>query len=67
VDDLDPQTPILTFDSLINGANRDLGEYTYVLEAGFSQVSKNCYVFCQTVGGVFLTFLPKIKDGNSIW
>jgi len=32
----------------------------------FSQVAKNCQVFCQTIGGVFLTFLPKIKDGNSI-
>ena len=40
--------------------------YIYALEAGFSQVCKNCQVFCQTVGGVFLTFLPKIKDGNSI-
>src|SRR6185312_12847020 len=40
--------------------------YIYALEAGFSQVTKNCQVFCQTVGGVFLTFLPKIRDGNSI-
>ena len=30
------------------------------------QVAKNCQIFCQTVGGVFLTFLPKIKNGNSI-
>jgi len=42
------------------------GAYIYALEAGFSQVAKNYQVFCQTVGGVFLTFLPKIKDGNSI-
>ena len=40
--------------------------YIYALEAGFSQVAQNCQVFCQTVGGVFLTFLPKIKDDNSI-
>jgi len=32
----------------------------------FLKLPKNCQVFCQTVGGVFLTFLPKIKDGNSI-
>jgi hypothetical protein len=36
------------------------------LEAGFSQVAKNYQVFCQTVVRVFLMFLPKIKDGNSI-
>ena len=47
-------------------ANRAPRAYIYVLEAGFSQVVKNCQVFCQTVGGVFLTFLPKIKDDNSI-
>ena len=47
-------------------ANRAPRAYIYALEAGFSQVVKNCQVFCQTVGGVFLTFLPKIKDGNSI-
>jgi len=47
-------------------ANRAPRAYIYALEAGFSQVAKNCQVFCQTVGGVFLTFLPKIKDGNSI-
>ena len=41
--------------------------YIYALEAGFSQVAKNCQVFCQTIGGVFLMFLPKIRDGNSIW
>jgi hypothetical protein len=23
--------------------------------------------FCQTVGGVFLMFLPKIKNDNLIW
>ena len=40
--------------------------YIYALEVGFSQVGKNCQVFCQTVGGVFLTFLPKIKNGTSI-
>ena len=40
--------------------------YIYALEAGFFQVAKNCQVFYQTVGGVFLTFLPKIKDGTSI-
>ena len=48
-------------------ANRTPRAYIYALEAVFSQVAKNCQVFCQTVGGVFLTFLPKIKDGNSIW
>ena len=47
-------------------ANRAPRAYIYALEAGFSQVAKNCQVFCQTVGGVFLTFLPKIKDDNSI-
>ena len=47
-------------------ANRAPRAYIYALEAGFSQVVKNCQVFCQTIGGVFLTFLPKIKDGNSI-
>jgi hypothetical protein len=36
------------------------------MEADFSQVAKNCQVFWQTVGGVFLMFLPKIKDYNSI-
>jgi len=41
--------------------------YLCALEVGFSQVTKNCHVFCQTVGGVFLMFLPKIKDANSIW
>jgi hypothetical protein len=40
--------------------------YIWALEADFSQVVKNCQSFCQTVGGVFSTFLPKIKDGNSI-
>ena len=40
--------------------------FIYALEAGFSQVAKNYQVFCQTVGGVFLTFLPKIRDVNSI-
>jgi hypothetical protein len=39
----------------------------YALEVGFSQVVKNCQVFCQTIGGVFFNFLPKIKDDNSIW
>jgi hypothetical protein len=47
-------------------ANRAPHAYIYALVAGFSQVVKNCQVFCQTVGGVFLMFLPKIKDGNSI-
>ena len=47
-------------------ANRAPRAYIYALEAVFSQVAKNCQVFCQTIGGVFLTFLPKIKDGNSI-
>ena len=47
-------------------ANRAPRAYIYALEASFSQVAKNCHVFCQTVGGVFLTLLPKIKDGNSI-
>ena len=47
-------------------AKRAPRAYIYALEAGFSQVAKNCQVFCQTVGGVFLTFLPKIRDGNSI-
>ena len=47
-------------------ANRAPRAYICALEAGFSQVDKNYQVFCQTVGGVFLTFLPKIKDGNSI-
>ena len=46
--------------------NRVSRAYICTLEAGFSQVAKNCQVFCQTIGGVFLTFLPKIKDGNSI-
>ena len=50
----------------VDDANRAPRAYIYALEAGFSQVAKNCQVFCQTVGGVFLTFLPKIKDGNSI-
>ena len=36
------------------------------LDAGFSQVVKNCQVFCQIIRGVFLTFLLKIKDVNSI-
>ena len=36
------------------------------LKADFSQVAKNYQVFCQIIGGVFLTFLPKIKDNNSI-
>ena len=30
------------------------------------KIAKNCQIFCQTVGGVFLMFLPKIKDDNSI-
>ena len=47
-------------------ANRAPRAYIYALEAGFYQVTKNCQVFCQTVGGVFLMFLPKIKDINSI-
>ena len=47
-------------------ANRASRAYIYALEASFSQVAKNCQVFCQTVGWVFLTFLSKIKDGNSI-
>src|SRR6185437_15227297 len=47
-------------------ANRAPRAYIYALEADFSQVAKNCQVFCQTVGGVFLTFFTKIKDGNSI-
>src|SRR6185312_12544462 len=47
-------------------ANRAPRAYIYALEAGFSQVAKKYQVFCQTVGGVFLTFLPKIKDDNSI-
>jgi len=42
------------------------GAHIYALEADFSQVAKNYQVFCQTIGGVFLTFLPKIKDDNSI-
>jgi hypothetical protein len=29
------------------------------LESGFSQVAKNCQIFCQSVGGVFLTFFSK--------
>ena len=45
-------------------ANRAPRAYICALEAGFSQVAKK--FFCQTVGGVFLTFLPKIKDDNSI-
>jgi len=32
----------------------------------FPKLPNNCQVFCQTIGGVFLTFLSKIKDGNSI-
>ena len=40
-------------------ANRAPRAYIYVLEAGFSQVAKNCQVFCQTVRGVFLMFFPK--------
>src|SRR6185436_13334302 len=40
--------------------------HIYALEAGFFQFTKNYQVFCQTIGGVFLTFLPKIKDDNSI-
>ena len=47
-------------------ANRAPRAYIYALEAGFSQVAKNYQVFWQTVGGVFLTFFPKIKDDNSI-
>ena len=47
-------------------ANRAPRAYIYALEAGFSQVAKSYQVFYQTVRGVFLTFLPKIKDDNSI-
>jgi hypothetical protein len=32
--------------------------YIYTPKACFSQVAKNCQVFCQTVGGVFLAFFP---------
>ena len=42
-------------------ANRAPRAYIYALEADFSQVAKNCQVFCQTVGGVFLTFCQKSK------
>jgi hypothetical protein len=39
----------------------------YFLAGGsFFQVSKKFQVFCQTVGEVFLMFLPKIKDDNCI-
>ena len=48
-------------------ANRAPRAYIYALDAGFFQIAKKCQVFCQTVGGVFLMFLLKIKDGNSIW
>jgi hypothetical protein len=41
--------------------------YIYALEADFSQVAKNCQVIYQSVEGVFLTFLAKIKGDNSIW
>jgi hypothetical protein len=50
-----------------DSAKRAPRAYIYALEAGFPQVAKSCRVFCQTVGEVFLTFLPKIKDCNSIW
>jgi hypothetical protein len=33
--------------------------YIYALEAGFSQVVKNYKVFCQIIGGAFLTFFSK--------
>jgi hypothetical protein len=48
-------------------AKRSTSTYIYAQEAGFSHVAKNCQVLCQTVGGVFLAFLPKIKDANPIW
>jgi hypothetical protein len=35
--------------------------YIYAPKACFSQVAKNCQVFCQTVGGVFLAFFQKKK------
>jgi hypothetical protein len=37
------------------------------MEVDFSQVAENCQIFCQGVGVVFLMFLSKIKDDNSIW
>jgi hypothetical protein len=48
-------------------ANSTLRAYISALDTGFFQVAKNCQVFCQTIGGVFLTFLLKIKNDNSIW
>jgi hypothetical protein len=39
--------------------------YIYALNAGFPQVNKKYQIFFQIIYGVFLTFLPKIKDGNS--
>ena len=41
--------------------------HIYAVKVDFSQVAKNCQVLCQTVGGVFSTFLPKIKDASLIW
>jgi hypothetical protein len=37
------------------------------MEAVFPQVAKNYQVLCQTVGGGFSAFLPKIKNANPIW
>ena len=36
-------------------ANRAPRAYIYALEAGFSQVAKNCQVFCQTAGDALST------------
>ena len=47
-------------------ANRTPRAYIYALEAGFSQIAKNCQVLYQTVRGIFLMFLPKIKNDNLI-
>lgn len=48
-------------------ANHAPRVYIYVLNAGFPQVYKKYQIFFQIIYGVFLTFLPKIKDGNLIW
>jgi hypothetical protein len=42
--------------------------HVYLRVAGkFFQVTKNYKGFCQTVGGVFSLFLPKMKDVKPSW
>jgi hypothetical protein len=49
-----------------HGRNAKLCTLVYLctLGAGFSQVAKNCQVLCQTVEGVFSTFLPKSRTST---